>query len=94
MNELNTEQLDEMLERWQQAMEALQPILEALREAFQKTFLPFLEAIAAWWVSVKRQYLYQRLRKRHFPHWLAQFLSQHWPRRFLPTPQFNHDVGD
>ena len=88
------DQLDEMLERWQQAMEALRPAFEALREAIcqlgeamAEVLRPALEALVEWWVSVKRHALYLRLRRWRVPHRPACFLAQRWPERWLPEPE-------
>lgn len=88
-------EMTEALERYQQTLEALRPALEALREAIRQlwktvaeTLLPVLEAFVEWWVSVKREALYRRLRRWHVPHRLARFLAMRWPRRWLPLPAF------
>ena len=87
------DQLNELLERWQQMAEALRPVMEAVREAMlqlgralSEALRPIIEAILEWWIAVKREALYRRLCRWHFPHRLARFLADRWPRRWLPVP--------
>ena len=88
---MNDEEIQELLDRWQQAMETLRPALEAWREAmtkfwsnFSEQLRPFLIALSEWLEEIRREELYRRLRRWHVSHWLARFLAQRWPKRWLP----------
>ena len=85
------DQLNELLERWRQAIETPRPTWEAWHEAMLRlgeqlaeAMRPILQAIVEWWITVKREALYRRLRRWHFPHRLARFLADRCPRRWLP----------
>jgi len=85
---------EEALKRWQRAMEALRPALEAFREAmlewwreFETAFRRLTVALLEWFEEIRREALYRRLRRWHVPHGLARFLAQKWPRRWLPWPE-------
>lgn len=84
----------EILERYEQAMEALRPAFEAWLEVMQQWWLEisellcsFISALMEWWTEVRREALYRRLRRQHFPHRLARFLAARWPERWLPWPE-------
>lgn len=90
-DEMQPEEAEEILERYQQAMEALRPALEAWREAMLELWgklcealHPFIAALLDWWEKARREELYRRLRRRRVPDRLARFLARRWPERWLP----------
>jgi hypothetical protein len=92
MTDAREAQINDALKRYTQALEALQPRFEIWREAMMlqawadvvETLRPALIACVEWWISHKREVLYLRLRRWHFPHLLARFLADRWPWRWLP----------
>lgn len=83
--------MTEALERYEQALEALRPSFEALREAITQAWLtlmeqlrPLLTALLEWWEEIRREALYRRLRRWCVLHCLAHFLARRWPERWLP----------
>lgn len=89
---------DEYFERYSQAIETLRPTFEALCELIEALWMTLAEqlrltfdALWKWYVGIKRETLYLSLRQRHIPHWLARFLAQNCPERWLPEPRLEQD---
>lgn len=78
---------EQLLERYMEALAAIKPALEAFHEAicqaFQEVWMQLRPALNALLERWRREALYERLRDWHFPHWLAEFISQRWPERWL-----------
>ena len=77
--------LDQMVEQYEQAMEALRPVFEALHDAILKIWHILVRIVRKIIECLKRWLFYVQLIRWHCPHWLAKFLSRHWPRRWLPS---------
>jgi len=78
-------QMEQAVKQFNEMLETLRPAFEALRESILKIARINIEAIKRIIEDWRRHCLYVKLIRWHFPHRVAKFITNRWPKRWLPT---------
>lgn len=55
-------------------------------EKINEQVCPAMEIMAAWYETMQRDELLDRLERRRIPNRMAATIAAHWPRAWLPEP--------
>ena len=72
-------------QQYDEAMEKLLLVFEAIREIILEMARVIIEAIKRVLDACWRCCFYIKLVRWHLPHRIAKFIAMCWPRRWLPT---------